>query len=50
MYVDDIKLAGKKQNIDPMWKVHNKEVDLGWENQHLSLIMYTWDALKDNVK
>ena len=20
MYVDDIKLAGKKQNIDPMWK------------------------------
>ena len=29
MYVDDIKLAGKKQNIDPMWKVLNKEVDLG---------------------
>ena len=21
-----------------------------WENQHLSLIMYTWDTLKDNVK
>ena len=21
-----------------------------WENQHLSLIMYTWAALKDNVK
>ena len=21
-----------------------------WENQHLSSIMYTWDALKDNVK
>ena len=21
-----------------------------WENQHLSLIMYTWSALKDNVK
>ena len=21
-----------------------------WENQHLSLIMYTWDALEDNVK
>ena len=20
-----------------------------WENQHLSLIMYTWDVLKDNV-
>ena len=25
----DIKLAGKKQNIDPMWKVLNKEVELG---------------------
>ena len=23
------KLAGKKQNLDPMWKVLNKEVDLG---------------------
>ena len=29
MYVDDFKLAGKKQNIDPMWKVLVKEVDLG---------------------
>ena len=29
MYVDDIKLAGKKQNVDPMWKVLHKEVDLG---------------------
>ena len=29
MYVDDIKLAGKEQDIDPMWKVLNKEVDLG---------------------
>ena len=28
MYVDDIKLAGKEQNLDPMWKVLNKEVDL----------------------
>ena len=27
--VDDIKLAGKKQNLDSMWKVLNKEVDLG---------------------
>ena len=26
VYVDDIKLAGKKQNLDPMWKVMNKEV------------------------
>ena len=29
VYVDDIKLAGKKQNIDPMWKVLNNKVDLG---------------------
>ena len=29
MYVDGIKLAGKKQNINPKWKVLNKEVDLG---------------------
>ena len=29
VHVDDIKLAGKKQNLDPMWKVLNKEVDLG---------------------
>ena len=29
MHVDDIKLAGKKQNLDPMWKVLGKEVDLG---------------------
>ena len=29
MYVDDIKLAGKKQILDPLWKVLNKEVDLG---------------------
>ena len=26
--VDDIKLGGKKRNIDPMWKLFNKEVDL----------------------
>ena len=28
-YVDDIKMAGKKQNIDPMWNVLSKDVDLG---------------------
>ena len=27
--MDDIKLTGKKQKINPMWKVLNKEVDLG---------------------
>ena len=29
VYADDIKLTGKTQNIHPMWKVLNKEVDLG---------------------
>ena len=29
VHVDDIKLVGRKQNIDPMWKVLNKAVDLG---------------------
>ena len=29
VYVDDIKLAGQKQHVNPMWKVLNKEVDLG---------------------
>ena len=29
MYVDDIKLAGKKENINQMWKVQNKQVELG---------------------
>ena len=29
LYVDDFKLDGKKQNLDPMWKLLNKEVDLG---------------------
>ena len=28
VYVDDIKLAGKK-NLDPMWKLLDKEVNLG---------------------
>ena len=27
--VDDKKLAGKKHNLVPMWKLLNKEVDLG---------------------
>ena len=27
--MDDVKLDGKKQNIDPMWKLLNKEVELG---------------------
>ena len=29
VYVHDIKLAGKKQDLDPLWKKLNKQVDLG---------------------
>ena len=29
VYVDDIELAGKKQNLDPMLNIFMKEVDLG---------------------
>ena len=28
VYVDDIKMAGKKQNVAPMWKILMKNVDL----------------------
>ena len=44
VYVDDIKLSGKKQNLDPMWNV------LNWENQHLFWITFSSAALKDNAK
>ena len=42
------KLAGKKQNLDPMWKVLSEEVDLGEPTSFL--IMKTWAALEDNAK
>ena len=29
MYVDDLKLAGKKQNISPTWNILMKDIDLG---------------------
>ena len=29
MYVDDFKLPGKKQNINPTWKIPMTDVDLG---------------------
>ena len=38
VYVDDIKLAGKKQNINPMWNVLNKEVDLEEPKSFLDLV------------
>ena len=38
--MDDIKLAGKKQNLDPMWKILNKEVDLGEPTSFLDLVYF----------
>ena len=29
VYVDGLRLAGEKQNLDPMWKILMKDVDLG---------------------
>ena len=29
VYVDEIKMARKKQNLDPTWKILMKDVDLG---------------------
>ena len=48
VYVDDIKLDGKNKILIRCGNYSTKKSI--WENQHLSLIMYTWDALKDNVK
>ena len=54
MYVDDIKLAGEKQNIDPMWKVLNKEVDLGeptsfLDHEYLGCTQRQCELSKDTV-
>ena len=50
VYVDDIKLAGKKHNIDPMWKVLNKEVDLGEPTSFLGHVYLGSTQKKDNVR
>ena len=36
----------QKNNLDPMLKLLNKEVDL---EEHLSWITYTWAALNDSA-
>ena len=55
VYVDDIKLAGKKQNIDPMWKVLNKEVYLGeptsfLDHVYLGCTQRQYQTSKDTVE
>ena len=49
VYVDDIKLAGKKQNLDPMWKLLNKEVDLGEPTSFLVCFQWQCQVSKDVV-
>ena len=47
-YQDDIKLAGKKHNIDPMWNVLNKEVDLGEPTSflyHACILRMHWKTM-----
>ena len=40
VHVDDIKLAGKKQNSNPMWRVLNIEVDFGRTNIFLRSCLF----------
>ena len=52
--MDDIKLAGKKQHIDPMWKVLHKEVDLGeptsfFDHENLGCTQRQCEKSKDTV-
>ena len=46
--MDDIKLAGKTQNIDSMWKVLIKEVDLGEPTSFFDHVF--WVAFKESVR
>ena len=53
VYVDDIKLAGKKQNFDPMWKVLNNEFDLGeptsFRDHVCSENAHSWHVFRDLI-
>ena len=46
VYVDDIKLAGKTQNLDPMWKLLNKEVDLAEPTSFLDHVYVKFPLFK----
>ena len=48
VYVDDVKLAGKTENIIPTWKFLMKNVDLEEPTSFLEPVF--WDALKESVK
>ena len=40
VYVDNLKLVGKKQSINPTWKILNKEVDLGETTSFLDHVYF----------
>ena len=50
VYLDDVKLGGKKPNIDPMWAILMKDVDLGEPTSffdHVDLGCRTSDRIQD---
>ena len=40
VYVDDVRLAVKKQNKDPMWKILMKDVDVGEPTSFLDHVYF----------
>ena len=48
VYVDDINWLDRNKTLIRYGRYPTKKSI--WENQHHSLIMYTWGVLKDNVK
>ena len=49
VYVDDVKMAGKKQNIDPMWNILMKDVDLGELTSFIDHVSLGWDVWIQDV-
>ena len=47
--VDGIKLAGKRQNLDPMWKLFNKEVNLGEPTSFLDNVHLGYNAKQARI-
>ena len=46
---DDFKLVGKKQNMNPTWKVLMKDVELREPTSFLDNVFF-WVVLNENVK
>ena len=54
MFVDDIKLAGKTENIEPTWEIVMKDVDFGdptsfLDHVYLGSTQRECQISKDNV-